>query len=144
MNPAPRAEKKGRMQNRIVVRRVDGGVLKGFTTDFLPTKDVFHLNENAQPGAKPLEVRVAELKAIFFVKDLRGNPTHVDRNEFDPSHPAVGRKIRVVFKDGELLIGTTQGYQPGRPGFFVIPADSNSNNERCFVISAAVQNVTFI
>jgi hypothetical protein len=132
------------MQNRIVIRRVDGVVLKGFTTDFLPTKDVFHLSANGQPGAKPLEVRVAELKAIFFVRDLRGNPTYVDRKDFDPSHPAVGRKIRVVFKDGELLIGTTQGYQPGRPGFFVVPADPHSNNERCFVVSAAVQNVTFM
>ncbi len=30
---------------------------------------------------------------------------------------ADGRKIKVVFKDGEVLAGTTTGYQPGRPAF---------------------------
>ncbi len=35
------------------------------------------------------------------------------------------------------MVGTTQGYQPGRVGFFVAPADPHSNTERCFVIAAA-------
>jgi hypothetical protein len=56
----------------------------------------------------------------------------------------VGRKIRVRFKDGEVLVGTTQGYQPGRPGFFLVPADPGSNIERCYVISAATDEVTFL
>ena len=41
----------------------------------------------------------------------------------------------------EVIVGTTQGYQPGRPGFFVYPADAASNNERCFVITAATRRV---
>jgi hypothetical protein len=32
-----------------------------------------------------------------------------------------GRMIKVVFKDGEVLAGTTTGYQPGRPGFSLCP-----------------------
>jgi hypothetical protein len=55
-----------------------------------------------------------------------------------------GRKLRIVFKDGEVLVGTTQGYQPGRQGFFVVPADAKSNNERCYVVSAATQEVGFV
>jgi len=132
------------MQNRIVARYADGRILKGFATDFLPTRDVFHLTRTGDPAARPQEVRLSELKAVFFVRDLRGNSDYNDRSEFDPVRPPVGRKIRVMFKDGELLIGTTQGYQPGRPGFFVVPADPQSNNERCFVVSAAVHDVSFI
>jgi hypothetical protein len=132
------------MQNRTVVRYLDGRVVKGYTTDFLPTKDVFHLTSADNPAAKPLEVRASELKAIFFVKDLAGNPKHDERKQFDPSRPPVGRKIRVLFKDGELLIGTTTGYDPARSGFFVIPADPESNNDRCFVVAAAVKEVSFI
>jgi hypothetical protein len=49
-----------------------------------------------------------------------------------------------VFNDGEMLLGTTTGYQPGRPGFFVVPADADSNSERCYVISAATQSVSFL
>jgi hypothetical protein len=50
----------------------------------------------------------------------------------------------VVFKDEELLVGTTQGYQPGRPGFFVYPADTQSNNERCYVVSTAAKEVSIL
>lgn len=131
--------------NRIVARYQDGHTEKGVTNDFLPVKDVFHLLPwESNPGAKPLEVRVAELKALFFVKEYAGDPTHQELQEFEPALPVPGRKIRVVFNDGEILIGTTQGYQPGRPGFFVLPADRRSNNERCFVVAAAAREVSFV
>jgi hypothetical protein len=67
----------------------------------------------------------------------------VEAGNFDPGSLR-RRKIRVVFADGETLVGTTQGYQPGRPGFFVVPADSGSNNDRCFVVSAATKEVSFV
>jgi hypothetical protein len=120
-------------------------MIKGVTTDFFPGKDIFHVSvANAPNGTKPIEIRIKDMKAVFFVKDLAGNPQHIKQNEFDPSHPPVGRRIRVVFNDGEVLVGTTIGYQPGRPGFFVLPADTNSNNERCYVITAATQDISFI
>jgi hypothetical protein len=43
-----------------------------------------------------------------------------------------------------VLVGTTQGYQPGRPGFFLIPADAKSNNERCYVVASAAREITFV
>jgi hypothetical protein len=42
------------------------------------------------------------------------------------------------------MVGTTQGYQPGRPGFFLVPADTGSNTERCYVVAAAAQEISFI
>ncbi len=56
----------------------------------------------------------------------------------------MGRKVRVLFTDGELLVGTTQGYDARRPGFFVFPADTESNNERIFVVRGAIQQISFI
>ncbi len=133
-------------QNKIVARFQDGRILKGFTGDFLPAKPTFHLTPADPPQqSKPVEVRIADLKAIFFVKDLAGRPQpHSDRQEFDPGKPVVGRKIRVVFKDQEILLGTTQGYDPSRSGFFVMPADTEANNERVFVVTAATQQVSFV
>jgi len=133
------------IQNKIVVRFQDGRILKGQTGDFLPTKPVFHLTlADAARDAKPLEVQVAEVKAIFFVKDFAGNRERKKVQEFPAGKPVVGRKIRVVFQDGEMLVGTTQGYDATRPGFFVIPADPASNNDRCFVVTRATKQVTFI
>jgi len=132
------------IQNKIVVRYQDGRLMKGFTNDFFPNKDLFHLVPmEAPPGSKPLDVRIPELKAVFFVKEFGGNPQYKDKQEFDLTKPVMGRKIQVTFKDGETLLGTTQGYQPGRPGFFVSPADTQSNIERCFVVSAATKEVKF-
>jgi hypothetical protein len=133
------------IQNKIVVRYQDGRVMKGITSDFMPNKDIFHiLPVDAQPHEKPLPVPVRELKAVFFVKNFAGDPQYQDVKEFNPNKPVTGKKIKVVFKDGELLIGTTQGYQPGRPGFFVIPIDPGSNSDRCFVVSSATNQVSFV
>ncbi|HZU52508.1 MAG TPA: hypothetical protein VFF77_01320 [Holophagaceae bacterium] len=131
--------------NHVVARFQDGRTLKGLTNDFLPTKSVFHLQiEGSTPAAKPMELDVSGLKALFFVKDLGGDPGHKKTNAFDPFKPAIGRKVRVEFKDGEVLVGTTQGYQPGRPGFFMVPADARSNNERCFIVSSATAQVVLV
>ena len=131
--------------NQVVARFADGRLIKGMTADFFPNKDVFHVSEgSASLGAEPLEIRTTELKALFFVKDLTGDPRHVERKDFDPQRPPAGRRIRVVFKDGEVLIGTTTGYQPGRQGFFLVPADDTSNNERCYIVTAATDEISFI
>lgn len=131
--------------NKVVARFADGRMIKGLTNDFLPAKDRFHVTPaEAPPGSEAVEIQTKELKAVFFVKDFAGNPQHQDRKEFDPSRAPAGRKIKVVFADGEVLVGVTQGYQPGRPGFFVVPADPASNIERCYVVSSATQSVGFI
>ncbi len=132
------------MQNKVVVRYLDGRVLKGSTSDFMPNKDSFHLLPADSQGAQVQTVNVKECKALFFVKDFAGNPGYQDKKEFQTDKTVGGRKIRVLFKDKEILIGTTQGYQPGRPGFFLFPADHQSNIERCFIIAAAAQEISFI
>jgi hypothetical protein len=128
--------------NRLVVHTKRGQLIKGSTSDFLPAKERFHV---APPdGAKAVEVQLMDLKAVFFVKDLMGQPGRVKKNTFDPGSPVQGKRIRVVFQDGETLLGTTQTYQPGKPGFFVVPLDPGSNNERCFVVSSATKEITVL
>ncbi len=133
-------------RNKVVARFRDGQVIKGFTEDFFPAKPFFHVTPvGASEHSQGIEVDTAALKALFFVKDL-ATPAHTGphRQEFDPTKPVAGRKIRVVFKDQEVLVGTTQGYDPKRSGFFVIPADTASNNERVFVIATATRQVSFL
>jgi hypothetical protein len=129
------------LPNRIVARFADGRMLKGTTQDFAPTKDVFHVI-GSEGGAQPVRVNVSDLKAVFFVKSLVGNPAYHEVKEF--GGPAEGRKVQVIFKDGEVLVGSTQAYQPNRPGFFMVPADPLSNNDRVYVVAKAVQKVSFL
>ena len=131
--------------NRIVARFQDGRLLKGFTSDFLPTKGSFHLFPgNTSVGAKPTEVMVSDLKALFFVKSFEGNADHEEPSDFPADPRSMGRRIRVIFKDGEIMSGTTQGFDRSRPGFFVVPVDPGSNNERCFVVTSATEKVALI
>jgi len=132
--------------HKVVVRFQDGHLLKGSTSDFFPNKDLFHLSPaDGPPAAKLMEIRFGELKALFFVRDFAGKPRpQKDPIEPQASLPGAGRRIRVMFRDGEILVGTTNGYQPDRLGFFVVPADPDSNNERCFVISSATQQVALL
>ena len=131
--------------NKVVARFADGRLVKGMTADFFPTKDRFHVMvATDHGGTTPVEVRTKDLKALFFVKDFAGDPRHVEAKEFDPARPPIGRPIKVVFKDGELLVGTTTGYQPGRTGFFLEPADPGSNIDRCYVVAAATDEIGFL
>jgi Family of unknown function (DUF6982) len=129
------------LPNRIVARYADGRMLKGTTQDFAPAKDSFHVI-GSEGGARPVKVVVSELKAVFFVKSLVGNSAYHEVKEFEG--PTSGRKVQVTFKDGEVLVGSTQAYQADRPGFFMVPADPQSNNDRIYIVASAVQKVTFL
>lgn len=134
------------MNNKVVARFTDGRILKGATADFVPSKDHFHLSTNGAPaGSKPVKIQVKDLKLLVFVKDFAGNPRHEKVREFPPDAPTPGRRMKVIFKDGEVLLGTTLAYQQGRAGFFLVPVDPASNNmERCFVVVAATAKVAFL
>ena len=130
--------------NKVVARFADGRIVKGTTADFVPTRPTCHVHlADAQAGAPPYKIHLHELKALFFVKDFSGDPQHVERAEFDPAQSPAGRRIAVHFKDGEVLLGTTIGYEKHRPGFFLVPADADSNLERCWVAAAATLKIAF-
>jgi len=126
---------------KVVARYQNGRVVKGFTVDFTPLQDHFHLLEAGPEQRQPWEIRVCELKGVFFVKDLVGDLGHAKSNVFDPQDQTPGRKIRVQFKDGEVLAGFTPDFSPVRSGFFLLPADLQSNTDRCYIVAAATEKV---
>jgi hypothetical protein len=129
---------------KVVARYMDGKVIKGLTRDFVPYTDVFHIFERGAPAGGSREILVQELKAVFFVKDLDGDLGHAKSNIFDPADLTPGRKIRVLFKDGEVLMGYTPDFLSTRPGFFVLPADLRSNSDRCYIVTDATERVSLI
>lgn len=127
--------------NLVVIRCLNGQVLKGYTQDFFPNRPSFHLLPAG--GKPPVEVHCHELKAVFFVKDLTGNKARPDIKGFlaRPGETAHGKKVAVRFKDGEILCGYSLSYVPGRAGFFMFPADSGSNNLRVYVVATSTAEV---
>jgi len=126
---------------KVVARFLDGRVLKGYAHNFDPQKPIFELHARDGAGSEgPTRVRLADLKAVFFVRDFDGNASYNERKEFDAAF--TGRRLSVRFADGDELVGTTFSYDPARPGFFLFPPDPASNNEKVYVNAAAVATVT--
>lgn len=129
---------------KVVFRYLSGGLVKGYTRDFSPNKESFHVEVLGETEGKIVEVNVKDLKALFFVKDFAGNAAYNERKQFREGQQITGRKVRVTFKDGEVLVGTTIGFDPKRQGFFFFPADPETNNTKIFAVLSAVSKVEFI
>ncbi len=129
------------LNNLVVARYVDGRVLKGVTRDFSPNRGIFHVDQ--QGGGQTVELRFRQLKALFFVRSLEGDPARQDVRGFvlGPAETQQGKKIAVRFRDGEFVCGYTLSWSPDREGFFLFPADAHSNNQRVFVITASTLEV---
>ena len=126
----------GAHRNRITARFADGRVIRGYALDFTPNRDTFHVRPLDATGAhERVTVRVDDLKALFFVKDLSAT-SHTGR-DLDPKEvrvPPSQRRVVVRFGDGEIVAGSTCGYSPDRQGFFLFPLNPTTNNVRVFIV----------
>ena len=117
--------------NNIVARYLDGRTVKGTSLNVDPNKPACHV----RTSAGPVEVQLSDLKALFFVKDVVGDPTHDEGTAPTHGDPRLvgGKPIAVEFADGERIIGATNRYPPNRPFFFMVPVDPESNNIRILI-----------
>jgi hypothetical protein len=123
----------------VVVHFRDGKIVKGYSYDFTPNRDTFHVSP-LRDETQTIEVSTFLVKAVFFVKSFTGNKGHETHEESSMQNfkfDDMSLKVRVDFLDGEVMYGTTHGHSPSRKGFFVFPADKDTNNERVFVIRDA-------
>ena len=133
---------------KVVVKFKDGHVLKGWTVNISPNKEVFYLHKHKEFEDKKdiIEIKLSSLRAVFFVKDHKGNKDYKKVKTFKgkPKVTPSQRKIIVTCKDGEKLYGTTLGYDPNKKGFFIFPIDPEDNNKRIFINQTAVKSVELL
>lgn len=128
---------------KVVVAYLDGRRLKGYVYNFSVLKNAFDLLPQEQAlQQRGTKVEMKDLKAIFFVREFEGNLK--SGGSVPAEAPAHGRKIEVTCRDGEKLVGTTEGYNPQKIGFFMTPADPQSNNVRIFVLNQNASQVKLI
>jgi hypothetical protein len=129
---------------RVVVHYKGGRLLKGFTRDFVPGCDIFTLvSEQKRDQGQTYKVRIEDLKAVFFVRALAGNIFYREKKRFkevNMSHLR-GIGVRLHFKDGEVIRGSSLDYAIGKKAFFVTPVDPESNNERIYVVADALVDI---
>jgi Family of unknown function (DUF6982) len=130
------------MKNLVVAKYMDGTMVKGFIRDFTPNQDNFHVVDEENPE-KAYTIYLAKLKALFFVKTTTGDSYHVESLDVS-QRQMYGKPISVEFLDGEIITGYTQIYHPKQKGFFLFPADEQSNNERIFINRDATRTIKFL
>jgi uncharacterized protein DUF6982 len=128
------------MEQKIVVHLTGGAVYKGMTHDFAPTQTSFHVLP-AEGGGVPVKVQMADMKAMFWVKDYMGNRDFVARRDFDPARRPQGKRAILTFHDGETIWGAVVDDDPSSPGFYFVPADEADNNVKIFVVRKSLKEM---
>ena len=132
---------------RLVAHFKDGQISKGFSRDFDPGRLSFHLEKRRAGIVSSQEIRLEDLKAVFHVKTWGRKDRHLGRPlgfpEGDTNRPPEGSYVKTVaeFFDGERICGFSRDYQPGKSGFYLIPADPEDNNRRIYVLASSLVNI---
>lgn len=121
----------------MVARYQDGRLVKGTSLDVDSNRPTCHVR---LPAGAVVEVKLQDLKALYFVRSLEGNREHQEATDAEPADPRTHGAVQMVlrFKDGERLVGFSNRYPPNKPYFFVVPVDTKSNNVRILVNRKAV------
>lgn len=130
------------MEDKVVAHFKDGKTARGFTQDFRPDGEEFHLLPS-EGGGIPTRVRLEDLKALFYVKDWGAMRRQVDRAKRFGGLEPQGQKTIVEFRDGERIWGFTDEYAANSRGFYFVPADPQENNTRIFIVNSSVKQISF-
>ena len=128
---------------KIVLRYLDGRIVKGWTQPLDPRRPSFHLLKD-NGGASLGETGMEGLKAVFQVKTYAGNPNHRERKKFIVCDGSYSGEVEVTFTDGEVIQGSTIGYDPQQPGFLLFPPDPEGNNINIVVFSSALRDFRYL
>ncbi len=150
--PLPNAEDPDAFRHeKLVAHFKDGGVARGYSRDFHPEGEIFHLMSWDGEVTSSRKIHVDQLKALFHVKTWGTPGGHRERmREFPAEVPLeelprqAAAKTIVEFYDGEEIWGYAHGYHSPAPGFFLFPADPQDNNHKIFVVRSSLANIQFL
>ena len=127
---------------KVVVAFLDKRRDRGLVYDFKPTSEGFTLHpEDDRTRTRGTFIEFRGCKAVYFVKSLTGNKEFKENKSSLPAIRPQGKKITVCFRDGEKIVGITEGFLEGRPGFFFYPGDPKSNNIQIFAVTSNVEEI---
>src|SRR5262249_23224774 len=110
---------------------------KGYA-DFDPERPFLHLMPLDDPDGEGVEVAVADLKAVFFVRSFDGDPDHDESKDLYQARPPDTRKVSVHFRDGEELVGHTRQLDRSGAGLFCPPLGPHGTTVGVFAVFAAL------
>ena len=142
----PKSPESSEREWEKVVIRLENEVIKGFVEQKAgDTLDALLSNLTATPSAVMRirrlgestieEIPVEKAKAVFYVKEFDGNPSHNDIQFYRSGPIFHGVWMRLEFNDGEIMEGLVLNTMDFlvQPGFFLRPSDPRNNNRLVYV-----------
>lgn len=134
------------MEHRVVARFKDGRLLKGLARDPAPGSGLLRLRLPGESNV-PIDIRLEDLKGVFFVKTWEGNPAYVESEEGfangELESNGTYRMQRTVagFQDGERLKGYSHNFAPDLPTLCFFPYDPFGNNYKVLIVCSALSDI---
>jgi len=131
---------------KTVIKYKNGKIVKGWVENFNPNRNILFIYPLKEYSDRDkIDIRLNELKAVFFVKDFVGNRDYEKVRTFEGHNWVTPTQKRIIvhFKDGEKIYGTSYSYNPTKIGFFIYPVDRIDNSIRIFAVNSAVEKVEF-
>lgn len=122
---------------RLIIRYLDGKLIKRVAKAYQFSGDRLAI-VNLLTGRNET-FSLVNLKAVFFVKHLIGNPERADRHGFVQA--SAGENMFVEFHDNECMWGACESYNPNSLGFFIKPCDEDCNNLLVYVDRRATKYI---
>lgn len=128
----------------VIIKFVSGEEREGEVTLFNVNKPAFQLRVTDKEGKTEIQtIRTDSVKMVLFLKSLEKEGASLRTETIEQSIYAgtLAFKLRVAFKDGEVVNGSTLRYDPSEKGFFLVPLNPADKSERIYVNARVVQKV---
>lgn len=129
--------------SKVIVRTHDGKVHRGFSGHgYIDRAGVTVLGQDGGDTTFPHR----DLKAVFFVKDFKGDQTYKTLKFLNKSPGKKWVWMRVRFSDGEVVEGRAKNDSSlfDGPGLWLWPSDEDDNNDMLFAVRAAIDQIEIL
>ncbi|MBU0533873.1 MAG: hypothetical protein KJ887_03630 [Candidatus Omnitrophica bacterium] len=128
----------------VIVKFLSGEEKSGEVFSFNMNFPVFYLQSKNDKGKiDNIPIKTALIKQIIFLKkkDSNGNILHKETIDQSTYAGVLPYRLRVTFKDGQIIDGSTNKYNSKEKGFFLVPINPADKSERIYINAAAVKDV---
>ncbi len=129
--------------SKVIVRTRDGKVYRGFSGHgYIDSSSVTVIGRDGENT----KYAHRDLKAVFFVKNFKGDPTYKTLKFLNKSPGKKWVWMRVRFSDGEIFEGRAKNDSSlfDGPGLWLWPSDEDDNNEALFAIRKTIERIEIL
>lgn len=134
-------------KRKVIIRKVNGEILKGYVEESLDPVTGKENNVTITSLTEELiRVPKSEIKALFFVRKFSGNKEYSEVKFFESQPRIDGLWVRVYFFDNEAIEGIVANSINFliEDGFYLKPPDPNSNNRLMYIVKSALKDFTVL